>query len=176
MIKNRIIPAGPKPPKIVYCFVEIPKGGSNKYEYDHNLETFVLDRVLYGAMFYPTEYGYIPSTLSEDGDPLDIMVLSSFPTFPGCLIKASPIGALKMIDTGKKDYKIIAAASKDPRMGMIKSLKDLAPHFKTEIKNFWQRYAELQPNKKIEVACWCGKERAEEIISRSIERWQKSVK
>jgi len=107
---------------------------------------------------------------------LDIMVLSSFPTFPGCLIKARPIGVLEMIDTGKKDHKIIAAASEDPRMETIKSLENLAPHFKIEIKNFWQRYAELQPNKKIKVICWHGKEKAEKIISQSIERWQKLAK
>jgi len=172
----KIIPAGPKPPKIVYCFVEIPKGGSNKYEYNHKLGIFILDRVLYGAVFYPTEYGYIPSTLSEDGDPLDIMVLSSFPTFPGCLIKARPIGVLEMIDTGKKDHKIIAAASEDPRMKTIKSLKDLTPHFKIEIKNFWERYAELQHNKKVEVDGWQNRKAAEKIIVQSIERWQKLAK
>jgi len=170
------IPVGPKPPKIVYCFVEIPKGGTNKYEYSHELGTFVLDRALYGAVYYPTEYGHIPQTLCLDGDPIDIMVITSSPTFPGCLIATRVIGVLELEDSGKKDNKIIGAAINDPRVNYIKSLKDLSPHFKAEITDFWRNYAQLQPKKKIKIIGWRNKEAAEKIISAGIKRWQKSAK
>ena len=167
------IPVGPKPPKIVYCFVEIPKGGTNKYEYDSEFDAFVLDRALYGAVYYPIEYGYIPKTLCLDNDPIDIMTITSAPTFPGCLIASRVIGVLELEDSGQKDNKIIAVALNDPRINYIKSLQDLSPHFKKEIVDFWRNYARLQPKKEIKIIGWRNKKRAEQIILAGIKRYQK---
>jgi len=157
--------------------VEIPRGESNKYEYDKDLGVFKLDRALYGSVFYPTEYGFIPETFCpDDGDPLDIMVLSTFTTFPGCLLTARPIGLLRLVDSGEVDNKIIAVAADDPRLAKVHDLTDLEPHFKKEVENFWQNYAELQPNKKIKVEGWSGVEQAHKMIQKGIEDYEKEFK
>lgn len=166
------IPVGPKPPKIVYCLVEIPRGGTNKYEYNHELGFFVLDRALYSAVYYPTEYGHIPQTLGLDGDPIDIMVITSAPTFPGCLIASRVIGVLKIEDSGEKDDKIIGVAINDPRVNHLQSLKDLPPHFKTEIADFWSNYAKLQPGKEIKIIGWEDEKTAEKIVSAGIKKFK----
>lgn len=159
------IPTGPNPPKEVFCLVEIPKGSVNKYEYDQNLEIFVLDRVLYESVFFPTEYGIIPGTLNKkDGDPLDIMVFSSFPTFTGCLLTCRPIGVLRITDSGEGDNKIIAVPAKDPRFDHIKDLSDLPTQTKKELSNFWENYSELQPDKKIRIDGWSNQETAWKLI------------
>lgn len=168
------IPPGPKVPHEVYCLVEIPKGSTNKYEYSQEWDTFMLDRVLYEAVFFPTEYGIIPQTWNEkDQDPLDIMVLSTFPTFPGCVISCRPIGVIRILDTGEQDDKILAVPVNDPRFEQIKDLPDLPPHFKKEVSNFWENYSELQTEKKIKVEGWSGKERALEMIQKAVENYQK---
>lgn len=168
------LPPGPNPPEEVYCVVEIPRGESNKYEYDKNLGVIKLDRALYGSVFYPTEYGFIPQAWSkEDTDPLDIMVLSTFTTFPGCLLEARPIGLLRMIDSGEKDNKIIAAASSDPRFEEVNDLSGLSSHFKKEIENFWETYATLQPHKEIKIEGWSGIKKAYEVIEKAIAEYKK---
>ena len=168
------IPFHSKAPKIVYCLVEIPKGSTNKYEYDLDLCVFRLDRVLYEAVFFPTEYGIIPGAWSEkDDDPLDIMVFSSFPTFPGCILACRPIGVLKMIDSGEQDNKIIAVPCHDPRFEEVKSLDDLNSHSKKEIKNFWENYSELQPGKKIKIEGWGEKKTAWQLIKKAREGYRK---
>jgi inorganic pyrophosphatase len=176
MDKNSLVhslPAGEKPPAKVNCLVEIPTGCTNKYEYDKDYGIFKLDRVLYEAVFFPTEYGIIPQTLTkEDDDPLDIIVLSTFPTFPGCLISCRPIGALRLVDSGEEDNKIIAVPADDPRFKEIKSLDDLPSHAKKEIQNFWENYAELQPDKKIKIVGWSGKEKAHQLINAAIKSYQ----
>lgn len=167
------LPSGKNPPEEIYCLVEIPKGKTNKYEYDRKLGVFRLDRVLYEAVFYPAEYGVIPQTLNmADNDPVDIMVLSTFPTFPGCLIACRPVGVLKMIDTGEGDDKIIAVPANDPRFEHIKDLNDLTPHLKKEIVNFWENYAELQPNKKIKIKGWGSRTTALRLIRQAIKNYQ----
>jgi inorganic pyrophosphatase len=167
------LPTGDNPPEEVNCLVEIPKGCTNKYEYDKALGAFKLDRVLYEAVYYPTEYGIIPQTLNkEDGDPLDVMVFSTFPTFPGCLISCRPIGVLRLRDSGETDHKIMAVPADDPRFEEIKDLDDLTDHTKKEIKNFWENYAELQPDKKIKIDGWSGKEKAFQLITAAIKAYQ----
>lgn len=169
------IPTGENPPEEINCLVEIPKGCTNKYEYDKKYGAFKLDRVLYEAVFYPTEYGIIPQTLNrEDGDPLDIMVLSTFSTFPGCVISCRPIGALRLEDSGESDDKIIAVPFDDPRFDEVKNLDDLSSHAKKEIKNFWENYAELQPDKKIKVIGWSGKAKAHQLIKAAIKTYQEN--
>lgn len=177
MGKNRCccLPVGENPPKEVNCLVEIPKGCTNKYEYDKQLGVFKLDRVLYEAVYYPTEYGIIPQTLNrEDGDPLDVMVFSTFPTFPGCIISCRPIGVLRLHDSGEVDHKIIAVPADDPRFEEVKDLDDLTEHTKKEIKNFWENYAELQPDKKIKIEGWSGKEKALQLITAAIKTYQET--
>lgn len=157
--------------------VEVPRGSSNKYEYDEDLGVFILDRALYGSVFYPTEYGFIPGAWSEeDHDPLDIMVLSTFTTFPGCLLKTRPIGLLRMVDSGEVDNKIIAASSSDPRFKGVKDFSDLSLHFKREITNFWETYASLQPEKEIKIEGWSGVEKAHKVIDKAIEEYEKKFK
>lgn len=179
MKKNSLahrLPVGENPPIEVNCLVEIPKGCSNKYEYDKDYGAFKLDRVLYEAVFYPTEYGLIPQTLNkEDGDPMDVMVLSTSPTFPGCVISCRPIGVLRLNDSGEKDDKIIAVPADDPRFEEIKDLNDLPAHTKKEIKNFWENYAELQPDKKIIIEGWSGKEKAHQLIKTAIKIYQETA-
>lgn len=168
------IPTGPNPPKMVYCLVEIPKGSSNKYEYDEKIGVFKLDRVLYSAVFFPTEYGIIPQTWSkEDNDPLDIMVLSSFPTFPGCVLICRPIGVLQLVDSDEQDNKILAVPANDPRFEKINTLSNLPPHYKKEIANFWENYAELQPDKKIKIKGWSNKQVALRMINKAIGDYKK---
>lgn len=167
------LPPGPNPPKEVYCLVEIPRGCTNKYEYHKKFGIFILDRVLYESVFYPCEYGNVPQTSTEDGDPLDIMVLSTFPTFPGCLIIARPVGALRLLDSGRKDDKIIAVPRDDPRFDHIEDLENLTPHFKKEIRNFWENYAELQPGKKIEIVGWREAKAAYQLINDAIKNFKK---
>ena len=165
--------AGKNLPKEVNCLVEIPKGSTNKYEYDHELGVFRLDRVLYEAVFFPFEYGIIPQSWNEkDNDPQDILVASSFPTFPGCLIACRPIGVLRMTDTNHEDNKIVAVPIQDPRFKEIKQLSDLPEHTKKEIANFFDNYSELQPGKKIKIEGWSGKEQAEELIRKTVKNYQ----
>ena len=165
------LPTGPRPPKEVYCLVEIPKGSVNKYEFRADLGVFLLDRVLYESVFFPTEYGIVPQTLNKmDGDPLDIMVLSSFPTFSGCLISCRPIGVLRITDSGEQDDKIISVPANDPRFDHIKDLSDLPIQTKKEISNFWENYSELQPDKKIKIDGWSN----QEVAWRKIQECQKN--
>lgn len=133
---------------IVEAIIEIPMGTKNKYEINKETGRIKLDRVLYSALTYPGEYGFIENTISPDKDPLDILVLSSYKTFPGCVVDARVIGYLTLIDNGEHDEKIIAVVDKDPRFENINSLEDLTEHQKAEIKDFFQNYKTLQ---KIEV-------------------------
>ena len=156
---------GERPPKRLNVVVEIEKGGKNKYEYDKEATVFKTDRVLYGAVFYPTDYGFLPQTWSvEEGDPIDVMVISTNPSFTGCVIEVRPIGVFKMEDRGKLDPKIIGVATRDPRFDHVRRIRDLGPHFKKEVKDFWENYAKLQPSKKIKVLGWGTRKAAEEIV------------
>lgn len=168
------IKTGPSIPGEVYCIVEIPKGSTNKYEYHKESGAFFLDRVLSESIFYPTEYGIIPQTWNKaDSDPLDIMVICSFPTFAGCIISARPIAILRLTDTGEEDNKIIAVAADDPHFADVKDLGDLPAHTKKELENFWQNYAELEPRKKIKITGWGGRGEAEKEIKEATENYKK---
>src|SRR5713101_2330857 len=120
--------------------VEIPRGSRNKYEYDKKRGVFVLDRVLYASIHYPTDYGYVPGTLGEDGDPLDALVIVHEPTFPGCHIRTRPIGMLDMADEHGRDHKILGVPDSDPRFGSMTDLDSLEPHWLVEIDNFFRTY------------------------------------
>ena len=161
--------AGPEAPEVVHAVVEIPKGSSNKYEFDPVAGVFMLDRVLYSPLYYPFDYGWIAGTLSEDGDPLDILVMTTHPTFPGCVLPARPIGALRMTDEHGPDLKILAACHVDPRYDNIQRLEDVPEHARRELVFFFEAYKQLE-EKNVEVFGWEAREVAHDEILRSIER------
>jgi inorganic pyrophosphatase len=146
------IPPQPKP-GIINVLIEITGGSKNKYEFDKDLAAFALDRVLYSSVQYPYDYGFVPNTLADDGDPLDGMVIMDQPTFPGCVIAARPIGMLEMIDGGDRDEKILCVPDKDPRYAQVKSLKDVSPHKLDEIAEFFKTYKNLE-KKVTEILGW----------------------
>jgi inorganic pyrophosphatase len=146
------IPAQPKP-GTVNVLIEIPGGSKNKYEFDKDLQAFALDRVLYSSVQYPLDYGFIPNTLADDGDPLDGLVIMDQPTFPGCVIAARPIGMLEMIDGGDRDEKLLCVPVTDPRYTNIKSLQDVASHRLDEISEFFRTYKNLE-KKETEILGW----------------------
>ena len=167
------LPSGENPPQEINVVVEIPKGSRNKYEY-HEKGYFTLDRALYSPVFFPFEYGAIPQTKSEDGDCLDVMLLTTFSTFPGCVIKAIPIGILLMKDENGDDNKVIAVPKPDvdPRFSHITTIEDLPDHFKKETQAFFEDYKKLELGKYVKIKGWGGKEEAEELIKRAIERYK----
>ena len=147
--------------------VEIPYGSRNKYEYDHVRHRFVLDRVLYSSVHYPADYGFIEGSMAEDGDPLDVLVLIAEPTFPGCVIRARPVGVLDMTDDKGHDYKILAVAHDDPRWDLVTSMEDVSPHRLLEIENFFQTYKTLE-KRSTNVEGWLGIAEAWRIIDEAI--------
>lgn len=138
---------------IVDAIIEIPKGSSNKYEYDHELGRFRLDRCLYSPMFYPADYGFIDETLSGDGDPIDILVLTTYPTFPGCVIRARVVGMFLMTDDKERDEKLIAVPVTDPRFEHVHSLGDLSSHLEKEFDHFFHEYKRLE-EKEVTIDGW----------------------
>ena len=150
--------------KVYEAIIEIPMGTKNKYEIDKKNDRIKLDRVLYSPMTYPAEYGYIEYTLAEDNDPLDILVLASSKTFPGCVVDARVVGYLDMIDCGEKDHKVIAVMDSDPRFSHINELADIQQHQLREIKHFFKTYKDLQQNKQVEVFDFHDKIDALELI------------
>lgn len=162
------IPVGADAPRIVHVVVEIPKGSRNKVEYDAGLGAFRLDRVLYSPIHYPGDYGFIPSTLSADGDALDILVLVSEPTFTGCVLSARPIGLLRMTDEKGSDEKILAVPEMDPRYAEVKDLSDLGGHLIREIEHFFEIYKELE-GKETAVLGWEEVAKAFEVIRSAME-------
>ena len=160
---------------IVDALIEIPLGSKNKYELDKATGRIRLDRVLYAAMIYPAEYGIIENTLAPDGDPLDILVICSDPTFPGCTVPARVLGYLDMRDGGKLDYKLISVVDCDPRYASVHELKDLNPFVLEEIANFFSNYKVLQ-GVKVEVGSYHSKEEAMEIIDQCRKAWEDAQK
>jgi len=156
----------------IKVFVEIPKFSRQKFEFDEELQKIKLDRTLYGPMYFPFEYGFILGTRGEDGDPLDCVLLSSFPTFPGCLVEAEAIGVLEMEDEEGIDHKILARPSEkiDPRFKEIEDIGDLAEHQKAEIREFFEDYKKLEPGKWVKLKEFKGKKVAEEMIAKAMEK------
>jgi inorganic pyrophosphatase len=140
--------------------VEIPRGSRNKYEFDHVDHVFRLDRRLFTATAYPADYGFIPNTLSEDGDPLDALVLLEEPTFPGCWITARPVAVFWMTDDKGPDAKILAVPAGDPRWDGVSDMGDLPPFLSDEIEHFFEVYKMLEPEKHSSVRGWEGRDAA----------------
>jgi len=157
--------------KYVEAFIEIPKGSSNKYEFDHERHVFVLDRALFSPMYYPADYGFVPDTLADDGDPIDIMVLMVNPTFPGCMIKSRVIGMFLMEDEKGKDEKIIAVPVNDPRFADMDDIGDMGAHLKREFEHFFSQYKQLE-GKEVSVRGWASAEEALAAIEISRENYR----
>ncbi len=157
--------------KVVDAVIEIPYGSKNKFEIDETTHRAKLDRVLYSAMNYPAEYGYIENTLSDDGDPLDILVITNAATYPGCIVPARILGYLKMIDNGMLDYKLIAVVDADPRFNEIQELSDLPKFRLDEIKDFFANYKKLQEI-PVEVGEYYNKEEAIKILEYCINKYK----
>ena len=161
--------------QVVTAFIEIPRGSRNKYEYDATTGAFRLDRVLYSSIHYPTDYGFIPDTLGEDGDPLDILVLVEEPTFPGCLVEARPIGGLDMSDEKGSDFKVLAVPTGEPRFARVQSLEAINDHWLREIETFFATYKLLEP-KQTEVLGWHDSDHAWRQIIACRERFRQLAK
>jgi inorganic pyrophosphatase len=159
--------------KIIEAIIEIPMGTKNKYEIDKERNRIKLDRVLYSPMTYPAEYGYIENTLAKDNDPLDILVLASSKTFPGCIVDARVVGYLEVIDNGESDEKIIGVVNSDPRFSHINEVADIQQHTLREIKHFFKTYKDLQQNKIVEVGRFHDKIDALELIEDCRKRYNK---
>lgn len=156
---------------IVDAKIEIPTGSQNKYEFDKEKGAYVLDRVLYSPMHYPTEYGYLENTLALDGDPLDILVLTTFPTFPGCMIESRVIGVLVMSDDKGQDEKLLAVPTQDPRWNHVQDLSDVPEHVLKEIAHFFQVYKDLE-NKQVTIEGWKDRTFAANLYEECVQRYQ----
>jgi inorganic pyrophosphatase len=161
----RDIETGPNPPDAVYAVIESPKGTENKYEYDVDKKAIVLDRVLHSAVHFPGDYGFIPRTLDEDGDPLDILVLVTNATFPGCILSARPVGLLRMLDGDKQDDKILAVPTTDPRFDEYHNLDDMPDHSLKEIAYLFETYKALE-GKHVKILGWSNAKAAKAMIKR----------
>ena len=155
------------------CFVEIPKGSRNKYEYDHERNVIMLDRFLFSSMVYPTDYGFIPDTLGQDTDPLDAMVLVSEPTFPGCMIRVKAIALFRMEDDKGIDDKVLCVPLSDPAWNGLETLDDVPSQLRDEIAHFFSVYKDLE-QKKVTVDGWYSREEALEEIEASRKRCKES--
>lgn len=158
-------------PEVINTVIEIPKGSRNKYEYDKEMGVFALDRVLYSSVVYPADYGFIPQTIYDDGDPMDIMLLMEQPTFPGCVVASRTIGIMGMIDNGDKDYKILAVPVDDPKYNNVNDISDIPSHILDEISEFFKTYKNLE-GKEVEVLNWEDAEVAKKEVIRSIELYK----
>ena len=148
----------------VLVLVEIPKGSRNKYELDHETGRFFLDRMLFSSVQYPGDYGFIPDTLAEDGDALDVLVLLGEPTFSGCMIRCRPVGLFHMADEKGPDEKVLCVPIRDPQWNWIRDLGDVPPHLLDEIRHFFKVYKDLE-SKETTVGGWEGAEAARERVA-----------
>ena len=167
---------GKKAPDEINVVVEIPMGSSVKYEIDKETGVVMVDRFLYTAMYYPFNYGFVPGTLEEDGDPVDVLVISNQPVQPGSVIRARPIGLLEMEDEEGPDSKVIAVpvSKLDPSFDNIRTVDDLPKSVLEKIKHFFEHYKELEPGKWVKVKGWKGVEEAKKKIVEAIKRYEES--
>ncbi len=165
------VPIGKKAPDEINVVIEIPKGSCNKYEYDNEKGIFKLDRVLHSAVFYPGDYGFLPQTWYDDGDPIDVLVLTNYPTFPGCVLKARPVALMMMKDEKGKDDKLVVIPTEDPRFSEIKNIGDIPGHVRKEISDFFETMKNLEPGKWVKVKSWENAEEAKKTIEKSMKMY-----
>lgn len=159
----------------INVIIEIPKGSMNKYEIDKKSGLIALDRVSHTAQPFPFDYGFVPQTLWHDGDAVDVVVLTTFPLFPGVLVRVRPVAAMGMNDSGEEDDKIIAVPVDDPRWANVKDLKDLNTHTLKEIEHFYSTYKKIQ-KKEVIIKDFAGKDKAEEVFLKGIEMYKAGKK
>ena len=161
---------GEKAPEIVNVFIEIPEGGRVKYELDKDTETIFVDRFLFFDKGYPANYGFIPNTLSGDGDPVDVLVLSPLPVAPGVVISAKPIGMLETEDERGEDAKVVAVPTEkaNPEFGKYNNVSELPEEIREKIKYFFENYKKNEPGKWVKVKDWKGREEAIEEVKKGI--------
>jgi inorganic pyrophosphatase len=169
------IPVGDNPPEIVNAIIEIPKGSKGKFEIHKESGLLMLDRVLFSAVHYPANYGFIPQTYCGDKDPLDILVIMSIELPPLCMIDAKVIGVMRMIDQGETDDKIIAVALNDMSVNHINDISELPPHTTVEIRRFFEDYKKLE-NKQVVVEEFLSKQDALKIVQESIDLYKETFK
>ena len=161
------VPVGDGAPELVNAVVEVPVGSRNKYEYEPELGLIQRDRVLPGSVRYPADYGFIPSTQTEDGEPLDVMVAAYDPVFPGCVLRVRPVGVLEVTDESGRDFTILAVPDDDPRFADIEKLDDLPDENLCEIEQFYAVYKRLEGDEEVEIHGWLSREDAHDIIRKS---------
>lgn len=166
----RQISTGPDPPNIINVVVEMTKGSQNKYEYDKEVGGFRLDRVLY--TFFPCDYGFVPQTLDDDGDPLDAILLINQPTFTGCIVIARPIGIMRMLDEGREDDKILAVSITDPYYKQIVDITDVPDALVKELTHFFNHYKKVE-GKETKVLEWRGVVEAKRLIEKNMNSYKK---
>ena len=157
-------------PEDFIAVIEIEKGSKKKYELDKETGLLIMDRILYTSTHYPANYGFIPRTYADDGDPLDVLVLASEPIDPLVTVRCYPIGVITMLDGGKNDEKIIAIPFADPTYNSYRDVDALPKHIFDEIEHFFSVYKDLEPGKSVEGATWTGREDAEDEVAASFER------
>lgn len=156
------------------CIIEIPKGSRNKYEYDEKLRAIRLDRFISASVVYPTDYGYVPNTLAPDGDPLDVLVCVSEPTFPGCLVPARVIGLFKMADEKGSDDHVVCVPRNDPGWNTLENLDDIPPLLRAEITHFFTVYKDLDPGRHSEVRGWGDRDEALKSLAEARARFHET--
>ena len=165
-----------KYPNIIPAFIEVAEKSRMKYEWDHTKNSLVLDRVLHSAVFYPHNYGFIPETLCDDGDPLDVLVMCQEPLIPGCIVDVRPICYMVMEDEKGRDEKLLAVVDKDPLYSHINNIDDLPKHVLKEISHFFETYKLLEKEKWSKVGSWHDKNDSFQLIEDSLQHYQKIKK
>ncbi len=159
--------------EIINVIIEIQKGSKNKYEFDKETGMIKLDRVSHTSQDFPFDYGFVPNTLWHDGDPLDVVMMTSYALMPGILLEARPVAIMHMTDSGESDAKIICVPTQDPRFDTVKSIEDITPHLLKEYKHFYENYKTLQ-NKVVTIDGMGGKEEAWKAIHESLKLFNKN--
>src|SRR5262245_17352488 len=167
------VPPGVEIPHVVNAIVEITQGRRSKFEVDKRTGLIKLDRYLYSSSHYPGDYGFIPQTLAEDGDALDILVMVSEPTFSGCLIEARVLGLFKMEDRGQHDYKILGVPNSDPLFEDYRKLDDVSHHFLREVEHFFATYKQLE-GAHVQTHGWAPANEATKEVAASVERYSRA--
>jgi len=158
------------------CVIEIPKGGHTKYELDKKTGLLYLDRVLHSAVYYPANYGLVPRTYWDDGDPMDILVLGQDPVVPLCILKARPVGVMDMIDRDQEDAKIIAVHADDPSVAHFQDLSELPRHTLDELRRFFEDYKKLEHDASVTVERFMGREDAHRMLRRAAKLYKENIR
>ena len=169
------LPIGENAPQLVNAVIEVPVGSRNKYEYEPDLGVIMRDRVLPAAVRYPTDYGFVPSTLTDRGDALDIVVAAYDPAFPGCVVRARPIGALHITDSKGEEHNVLAVPEDDPRFADIRALEDLPKESLREIEQFFEVYKRLEGDEEAQIRGWLGLDKTHELIRKCAQAYVQQV-